>query len=113
MLKRIVILLLIFIALLVVLFSNSCVFSNIRVFSNDGQKADDRMKQIVEAIKNQNKEDLKKLFSKQALSEANDFDENTDYLFDFIQGEIISWEKADGATVVSGKESENNRIEMF
>ncbi len=56
------------------------------------QKADERMTQIVSAIKADDKEALKSLFSRKAIDEADDFDDELDSLFDFIQGDISSWE---------------------
>lgn len=51
------------------------------------------MEQIISAIKDKDKETLKLLFSEQALDEAIDFDSEIDSLFDFIQGDIDSWER--------------------
>ena len=42
------------------------------------------------------KDTLKSMFSKQALSEADNFDGNLNALFDYTQGEIQSW-KSEGA----------------
>jgi len=69
-----------------------------RLFDDTGKKADIRLKQIVEIINNKDKEALKKIFSEQALNEAIDLDERIDYLFDFINGEITSWEKRVGGS---------------
>lgn len=66
--------------------------------------ADARLEQVIEAIKNNDKDALKSMFSKQALDEAEDFDANMDYLFDFFQGEVMSW-KSNG---VSEDESIDN-----
>ncbi|MCL1917959.1 MAG: DUF5104 domain-containing protein [Peptococcaceae bacterium] len=71
------------------------------IFDDTGEKADARMEQIISAIKGKDKEALKSLFSKKALDEANDFENDVDNLFDFVKGEIISWER-DG---ISGDES--------
>lgn len=40
---------------------------------------------------------LKAMFSKQALSEADDFDGNIGALFDYVHGNIQSWESTGGA----------------
>ncbi len=60
---------------------------------SEGQKADMRIDQIISAIIANDKESLKSLFSKKALSEADHFDDEVTALFDFIQGDITSWEK--------------------
>ena len=41
------------------------------------------------------------MFSKKALDEANDFENDADYLFEFLQGTIDTWER-DG---IAGSES--------
>ena len=48
---------------------------------------------MFEVIKNKDEDALKAMFSKQALSDADGFDENLDALFDYIQGDIQSWER--------------------
>lgn len=65
---------------------------------NDDKKADARLEQVIEAIKNKDKDVLKSMFSKQALDETDDFDGSMDYLFDFFQGEVDSW-KSNGSIV--------------
>lgn len=62
------------------------------IFNDDGQKANARLKQVIQAINEKDKDALKAMFSKQALSEAEDLDGRMDYLFDFVQGDIVSWE---------------------
>lgn len=63
------------------------------IFDNSDKKADARMDQVFEVIKNKDEDALKAMFSKQALYDADDFDGNLDALFDYIQGDIQSWEK--------------------
>ena len=55
---------------------------------SEERKADARMKQILESIKDNDKEALKSLFSNQALDEAIDIEGGMDYLFNLIQGDI-------------------------
>jgi len=62
------------------------------------EKIDARMEEIILAIKNKDKEALKSLFSTKALDEASAFDSELDSLFDFIQGNIESWERDNWAT---------------
>ena len=76
-----------------ILFLNSCVFfGEGRLFNDDGKKADKRLEEIIEFINKKDKNALKEIFSEQALNEASDIDERIDYLFEFVQGEIKSWE---------------------
>ena len=57
------------------------------------RRADLRMEQIITTIINNDSETLKLLFSKKALDEAIDIDVGINTLFDFIQGDIDSWER--------------------
>ncbi len=66
------------------------------------EKADDRLKQTIEIINTSNKDSLKTIFSEQALDEAEDLDKRMDYLFDFVQEDINSWE-----TIVHGATTES------
>jgi hypothetical protein len=67
--------------------------------SSDEKKADTRLEQVIEAIKNNDKAALKAMFSKQALSQEVDFGGSMNDLFNFFQGKVDSWKKADGPTV--------------
>lgn len=88
------------------IFLGSCSLGGSRVEmlnrDNDGEKADARLEQTIEAIKGKDKDSLKMMFSEQALNEAEDLDERTEYLFDFVQGDIESWE-----TIVHGATTES------
>lgn len=51
------------------------------------------MEQVAECLQKQDADGLKKVFSKQALQEADDIDAQIKRLFEFFQGEDISWEE--------------------
>ena len=89
--------------ILSMLFLSSCFIGGSRTDmlnkSNDEENARARMESIYEALKNEDKETLKAMFSEQALSDADDFDGNLDKLFDFFDGEFDSWEKITGLNV--------------
>ncbi|TYQ13384.1 UNVERIFIED_CONTAM: uncharacterized protein DUF5104 [Acetivibrio alkalicellulosi] len=95
-----------YIIILILMFSmfllSSCMIGGSRTEmlskDNTDKIADARLEQVINAIKNKDKIDLKSIFSKKALDDCDDFDGNTDYLFDFLQGEIDSWEKSGGPT---------------
>lgn len=70
--------------------------------SNDEEKADILLEEIIEAINKEDKDSLKSIFSVQALNEAEDIDGRINYLFDFVQGNIESWE-----TIVHGATNES------
>lgn len=67
--------------------------------NNDDKKADTRFEQVIEAINNDDKDDLKSMFSKHALDKADDFDSRVDCLFEFFRGNVTSWERNGGPTV--------------
>jgi hypothetical protein len=79
---------------------------------NDDKKADARLEQVIEVIKNQDKDTLRAMFSKQALDEADDFDGRVDYLFGFIQGKIYSWKRLDGPTVFESNDYGHKKKEV-
>lgn len=91
---------------LIMLFLSSCsiVGSRVQMLNkdNDEGKADARLNQIIEAIKSKDKDSIKAMFSKQALNEAEDIDGRIDYLFNFVQGNIESWD-----TIVHGATTES------
>ena len=60
---------------------------------DEGKMADDRIEQIVAALKENNIESLKSLFSAKAISEAENFENDFDRLFQFFQGTIETWER--------------------
>lgn len=79
-----------------ILFLYSCSLGRSRIAmlnkEDEGKTADARFEQVVEAIKDQDKEALKSIFSEEALDETKDIDGGIDYLLGFIQGDIKSWE---------------------
>lgn len=58
--------------------------------SNDNKIADTHFNKIMEALKNEDKEGLKKIFSPNALKEAKDIDGGIDYIMKFYKGNIKS-----------------------
>jgi len=102
----------VFIALLLVL--TSCSFlpdstgdSKVTPRSGDeGDIANAKFEEVLMAIENKDGTMLKSLFSEKALAEAEDIDVGADYLFDLVQGDIVSWEReavTAGKSVRSGK----------
>ena len=91
------------VTILCMLFLSSCSMGGSRVGmlngDSDEKKAAAKLEQVIEAIKNKDKASLKALFSQKALSEAVGFDDNIEELFDFVQGEVDSWEKSSGPSV--------------
>ncbi len=64
----------------------ACVPKGLRgLITTDEAKAYERMKQIMEVMKNKDKEGLKAMFSKQALKDVNSFDHNMDLCLSFFK----------------------------
>lgn len=57
---------------------------------------DKRMKQVVKALEKQDKDAMKRIFSKQAVEEAVDFEENLDLLYAFFEEGSVLWERSGG-----------------
>jgi hypothetical protein len=80
---------------------------------NVEDRANKRLQQITEAIRNRDKESLEALFSGIVLEiEGDEFDTNADKLFDFLKGEIVSWEKATNP-VVDGWDADKEDMERY
>ena len=86
-----------------ILFLSSCSLGGSRTEmlnkDNDENIAKVRLEKVIEALENQDKDALKVMFSEKAMNEAEDFDSSMNYLFDFFQGKVDSWEKPSGPTV--------------
>lgn len=63
---------------------------------NEDKHAENRVKAIVSALESEDAQMLESLFSKRALDEANDLDSQFEFLFSFLEGDIISWENGNG-----------------
>lgn len=57
-----------------------------RYIEDDGQIANERLEQLLEALKNKDKSAVKSMFSKKALSEAEDFDGHWIIYLNFFKG---------------------------
>jgi hypothetical protein len=82
-------------------FASACLGRGPTMFSDDDTKAETRMGQIIEAIENRDKDALRAMFSEQALKEADDLDERMDWLFDFVDGDIVFWKQGIGSVLGS------------
>jgi len=63
------------------------------LFDDSEKKADARLEKLLEVIANKDENAMKEIFSKQAVYEAINFDENMRYLFNLFQGHVVSWER--------------------
>ena len=63
------------------------------LFVAEGTLTDIRMEEILTAIKDKDSNAIKLLFSKKAISESDNLDDGIKYLFDYIKGNIDSYEQ--------------------
>jgi len=98
MLKKIIISIT-FIFILIFSFT-SCSFTNIfnRFVDNDEQIANKKFEQIFEAINNKDIDALRGMFSKTTLNETDNIDEDINSLYDFIEGNVVTWNRIAGPT---------------
>lgn len=76
--------------------------------SNDDETADKCFQKIIEALDNKDKEELKKIFSPNALKEANDIDSSINEMMNFYKGKMKS-NKRTVATSESKDYGENKK----
>ena len=110
----------IFISLVLILsmlFAGSCSLigsrTNMLDKMDDGEAADARLELVLEAIKNEDKDALESMFSQTALQESDDFDGSMEYLFSFVQGDVVSWERyafSVGETIDHGESTKSNYV---
>ena len=62
-----------------------------RLFNDDVKTADNKMENIIKALKSRDEKALKSLFSQKAVDEADQFDQSITVLFDFYKGDLISY----------------------
>ena len=79
----------IFVLVLLLLITSCSMSRKINVMKDaDAKRVDNRLQEILIALSDRDKERIKSMFSKQALTEAENFDEHLDYLLEFFQEEI-------------------------
>lgn len=82
-----------------------------RLFDNDKTVAETRLNQILDAVQSQNSNNLKQIFSKSVIDNVPDLDEKIVALFDFFQGELVSYDGA-GPGVFEEKDVGYHKKEM-
>lgn len=85
-----------------------------KLFETDGDVANEKFDKILDAIQNQDKAALKSMFSKKTLAEVNDMDEKIHELFDYFQGEFVSYDDWGGPSGGDEKNAGNHlkRVEL-
>lgn len=88
--------------LIIAISLSSCgnIFTNVDdSFDNDQKNAEATIKKIVHAINKKDKELMKDLFSKKAMSESSEISNQIDELFNHVQGEIVEWDDGGGPEI--------------
>lgn len=75
--------------LVITLLFTSC--GGLGMFNNDKEVANAQMDKILNAIQKKNRTELESMFSKKAIVEAENFDQSISDLFDYFQGDFISY----------------------
>lgn len=80
-----------------------------------GDQVDTRFKQVLSVLENEDSKSLQSIFSKQALSEVADFDEQESALFAFLEGSIISWERTGLTSIddIEGNDKYSKNISWY
>ena len=73
-----------------------------RFYDDDEEISNARMEKVLEAVKKEDKDALKTMFSKKAISQAEHFDESIVELFDFFQGDLVSYNDWSGPRAEGG-----------
>ena len=82
-----------------VLVLTSCSLRRNFLMKDDSSVANDKFSELIDAIQTQDINTLKSLFSKNALKEAENLDESIRHLFDYLQGELVSYNNWGGPGV--------------
>ena len=70
----------------------------------DADIADRRLEELLEMIKMKDEKGVKSIFSKKALDNANNFDQQLNALMSFFHGDVLSWERNGGPFVHETKD---------
>lgn len=76
----------------------------------DQQCADKRIEVLLDALENQDRMAVESMFSPKALEEVTAFDEHLDYLFEFFQGNVLSWKLGGGPFTDYSREKDGRRV---
>ena len=87
-----------------VLVLTSCSLRRNFLMKDDSSVANDKFSELIDAIQTQDVNALKSLFSKSALKEAENLDESIRHLFDYFQGELVSYNNWGGPGVTAEME---------
>jgi hypothetical protein len=98
------------IVLTITLLLSSCSLGGLNLWSgfndNDQEIAKTRMDYLLEALDNKDKDGLKAMFSKNAIDQVENFDQSITDLFDYYEGDFVSYDNWGGPVTEEGINSD-------
>lgn len=67
--------------------------------SNEKEESNNTFEEVLNSISEEDKEALKDVFSDYVLEDVDNMDEDIDYLFELLRGNVINWEIRTGPQV--------------
>ena len=89
-----------------VLVLTSCSLRRNFLMKDDSSVANNKFSELIDAIQTQDINTLKSLFSKNTLKEAENLDESIRHLFDYLQGELVSYNDWAGPGVTAKNDAD-------
>lgn len=89
------------------------IMNNSSLFKSDASIANERFEQILDACQKQDAAALKEMFSEKAINDAVNFDDSITALFDFFQGEVITYENFGGGVKVDKEKHRDGRSKKW
>lgn len=98
--------------LAITLLLSACNSGDDAVLFDDGSlNADNRLEEILAAIDENDSDELENMFSKTTLSQVDNFQEQTENLFQLFEGTVKSWERTGFTSSSTIEDREKNRSE--
>lgn len=114
--KKLIVLFILIISILLLSACNKhAIYGIDNEMKSEEAQADARVEEIVTALNEEDADSIKSLFSKKALEDAVDFDENLDDLLENFDGNITTWERdglSSSETISDGRESLMSRYSI-
>ncbi|MBQ8416110.1 MAG: DUF5104 domain-containing protein [Clostridia bacterium] len=83
------------------------------VFNNDREIANEKFERLIDLIQEKDKEAVKKLFAPNVMVDGMHLDESINALFEYYQGELVSYNDWGGPGTESSKEIDGSKKEIF
>ena len=91
---------------------SACSLGGGGLFDSDNQIANARMEKVLEALQSKDDSALKALFSKSAIADAKNFDDSIKSLFDYYEGNVISYDDKSALGVGETREDGHRQKEF-